>query len=121
MANPNMYTSNSILGETITRELTTTLTTTLLSGQSNKILKINTIIVANIDGVNATSFNLYLNDGVNTRAFAYQITVPAAASVVIIDRNSGFYLTESQTIEGGANLNQDLTITFSYEVISEVA
>jgi hypothetical protein len=117
MANPNIYTSDSIVGETITQELTTTLTTTLLSGQADKILKINTIIVANIDGTNATSFNLYINDGTNTRAFAYQVTVPAGAVVVIIDRNSGFYLTESQTIEGGSSLNSDLVATFSYEII----
>lgn len=121
MANPNIYTSNSIIGDTVTQQLTATLTTTLLSGQTNKILKINTIIVANIDGVNAASFDLYLNDGANTRAFAYQVTVPAQAVVVIIDRNSGFYLTESQTIEGGASLPNDLTVMFSYETISEVA
>ena len=117
MANPNIYNATSIIGDTVTVPLTTTLTTTLLSGVTDKILKINTIIVANIDGTNATSFNLYINDGVNTRAFAYQITVPAGATVVIIDRNSGFYLKESQTIEGGASLNSDLVATFSYEII----
>jgi hypothetical protein len=118
MANPNMISATSIIGDTITAELTTTLTTALLSGIANKILKINTIIISNIDGVNATSFNLYINDGVNTRAFAYQITVPVSASVVIIDRNSGFYLTENQIIQGGASLNADLVVTISYEIIS---
>jgi hypothetical protein len=118
MANPNIYSSTSIIGETIIKELTTTMTTALLSGQNNKVLKINTIIVSNIDGTNATSFNLYIDDGVVTRAFAYQITVPAGSSVVIIDRNNGFYLTESQIIEGGASLNSDLTVTISYEIIS---
>ena len=117
MANPNIYTSNSIVGDTITAALTTTLTTALLSGITDKILKINTIIVANIDGVNATSFNLYIDDGVTARAFAFQITVPAGSSVVIIDRNSGFYLKENQIIEGGASLNGDLVVTISYEII----
>ena len=117
MANPNIYSATSILGDTITVPLTTTLTSTLLSGQANKVLKVNTIIVANIDGVNAASFNLYINDGSNTRAFAYQITVPAGATVVIIDRNSGFYLKETQTIKGGASINSDLVATFSYEII----
>jgi hypothetical protein len=118
MANPNMISATSILGDTVTAELTTTMTTALLSGQTDKILKINTIIVANIDGTNATSFNMYIDDGANTRAFAYQITVPAGASVVIIDRNSGFYLKENQIIEGGASLNADLVATISYEIIS---
>ena len=118
MANPNIFGATTIIGETLTVPLTTTLTSTLLSGVSNKLLKINTIIIANIDGVNSSSFNLYINDGTNTRAFAFQITVPAGASVVIIDRNSGFYLKETQTIEGGASLNNDLVATFSYETIS---
>ena len=118
MANPNMISATSIIGDTITADLTTTMTTVLLSGVLNKILKINTIIVANIDGVNATSFNMYIDDGVNARAFAFQITVPPGSSVVIIDRNSGFYLKENQFIEGGASLNSDLVATISYEIIS---
>lgn len=117
MANPNIYSATSIIGETLTAALTTTMTTALLAGVANKVLKINTIMVANINGVNAASFNLYINNGVNTRAFAYQITVPAGSSVVIIDRNSGFYLKETQTLEGGANLNNYLVATISYESI----
>lgn len=117
MANPNIYGATSIIGETLTAELTTTMTTPLLSGVTDKILKINTIIVANIDGTNATSFNLYIDNGTTVRAFAYQITVPAGSSVVIIDRNSGFYLKENQILEGGASLNADLVATISYEII----
>lgn len=117
MANPNIYSATSIVGETITAELTTTLTTALLSGTANKIKKINSIIIANINSVNTASFNMYIDDGVNTRAFAFQISVPAGSSVVIIDRNSGFYLQESQIIEGGASLNGYLIATLSYEVI----
>lgn len=117
MANPNIYSSTSIIGETLTAALTTTMTTALLAGVVNKVLKINTIIIANINGVNAASFNLYIDDGVNTRAFAYQITVPAGSSVVIIDRNSGFYIKETQIIEGGANLNNYLVATISYEIL----
>ena len=117
MANPNIYNATSIVGDTVTVPLTTTLTSVLLSGIANKILKINTIIVANIDGTNSSSFTLYIDDGVAARAFAYQITVPAGASVVIIDRNNGFYLKENQFIEGGASLNDDLVATISYEII----
>jgi hypothetical protein len=111
MANPNIYSATSIVGETITADLTTTLTTALLSGTSNKVKKINSIIVANINSVNTASFNMYIDDGVNTRAFAYQISVPAGSSVVIIDRNSGFYLQDTQIIEGGASLNGYLIAT----------
>ena len=117
MANPNQLAATSITGETITAALTTTLTTALLSGIANKLIKVNSIIVSNIDGINTSSFNLYIDDGVNTRAFAYQISVPAGSVVIAIDRNSGFYITEGQTLEGGASLNGDLVATISYEII----
>jgi hypothetical protein len=40
------------------------------------------------------------------------------ASVVLIDRNSGFYITEGQEIRGGASLNNYLTALVSYETLS---
>lgn len=118
MANPNIINVATIQGETLTANLTTTFTTTLLSGITDKILKINSIIVSNIDGILPTSFNMYLVEGATTRPFAYQITVPGAASLVLIDRNSGFYLKEGQSIQGGASSTDDLAVLISYDVIS---
>ena len=56
MANPNIVNVTSILGETVFGVLTTTLTTVLLSNpaSSGKVLKINTVLISNVNGTVAT-------------------------------------------------------------------
>ena len=117
MANPNLYTATTITANTLTAALTTTSTTQILAGSANQVRKINTIIIANINGVNSARCNVSYFDGTNDRAFASQVSIPAGASVVLIDRNSGFYITEGQEIRGGASLNSYLTALVSYETL----
>lgn len=118
MANPNLGNAVSIIASTVTSNLTTTLTTTLLSGTANSVHKINSIIIANINGTNSASTTLSYYDGTNDRYFAYQVTVPAGSTVIVIDKGSGFYVTENAAIRGGASLNSYLTSLISYETLS---
>jgi hypothetical protein len=118
MANPNLYSATTITANTLTAALTTNSAITLLSGSANQVRKINTIVIANINGLNAASCNVSYFDGTNDRQFASQVSVPAGSTLVLIDRNSGFYITEGQEIRGGASLNSYLTALVSYETIS---
>lgn len=124
MANPNIVNVSDIRGKTTYAALTTTLTTVLLSNatNSNKVLKINSIMVANVDGVNAADVTLRINtlaSGSGTSyALANTIAVPADATLSIIDKTNSFYLEEDKSILGGANANSDLEIVISYEEIS---
>jgi len=61
MANPNIVSVSSIYGESVAFHLTTTLTTTLLTVSSNKLLKINNISCANVDGTNDAELTLYVS------------------------------------------------------------
>ena len=45
--------------------------------------------------------------------------VPADATLVLIDKNSSFYLEEGDILEGGASANSDLTYTISYEELDD--
>jgi len=54
MANPNIVSVSSILGESIGKGLTTDVTTVMLTVASNKLVKINYIQVANLDASTAT-------------------------------------------------------------------
>ena len=85
MANPNIVNVSSILGKTDTFALTTTLTTTLLTCATDKVYKINSIMIANIDGTNAADVTITYNDQTNTRAIASTISVPADATLSVID------------------------------------
>ena len=119
MAAPNIVNVTSILGKTDTFALTTTLTTTLLTCAADKVYKINSIIVANVDGTNAADVTVTYNDQSNTRAIASTISVPADSSLNVIDKNSSFYLEEGDSIEGGASANSDLVALISYEIMDD--
>ena len=120
MANPNIYNVSSILGVTVQAALTTTLTTEIITAvASNHVYKINSITVANIDGTSAADVSVFITkSGGSPIAIASTISIPADASLSLIDKNSGFYLQEGDNIEAGASAAGDLTITISYEDIS---
>ena len=119
MANPNIVNVTSILGKTDTFALNTTLTTTLITAASDKIYKINSIMIANVDGTNSANVTIAYNDQSNTRAIASTIAVPADATLTLIDKNNSFYLEEGDSIEGGASADNDLVCIISYEIIDD--
>ena len=119
MANPNLVAVTSIYGNSINGALTTTVTTDLLTCASNKLLKVNNIIVANIDGTNSATVTMgIIKSGGSVVLFASTIAVPADATLVLIDKNSSIYLEEGDILEGGASANSDLTYTISYEELA---
>ena len=124
MANPNIVNVTSILGETTYAALTTTLTTVLLANAaaSGKVYKVNSIMVANVDGTNAADVTVDINTaaggGGTSYALASTISVPADATLTLVDKNSSFYLMEDKSIVGGASANGDLEIIISYEIIN---
>jgi len=124
MANPNIVNVTSILGETVVGVLTTTLTTVLLTNvaSSGKVLKVNSVLISNVDGTNAAdvTFKLAANElGTSTAiAIASTIAVPADATLSLIDKTNSFYLMEDKALIGGASANSDLEYLISYEVIN---
>lgn len=62
MAAPNIVNVSSILGKTVGASLGLTATTDILTCASDKVLKINSIIIANVDGVAAADATVYFYD-----------------------------------------------------------
>ena len=125
MANPNIVSVNSIFGNTTGIALTTTLTTVLLANgtSSGKVFKVNSIMIANVDGTNAADVTVDYHTAANgtagsSFALAATISVPADATLNLVDKNSSFYLMENQSIIGGASADSDLECIISYEEIS---
>ena len=125
MANPNIVSVNSIFGNTTGFALTTTLTNVLLANatSSGKVFKIESIMVANVDGTNAADVTIDYHTAANgtagtSFALAATISVPADATLNLVDKNSTFYLMENQSIIGGASANSDLEVIIAYEDIS---
>ncbi len=124
MANPNIVNVTSILGDNSSVSLTTTAATSIVSNaaSSGKVLKINTIIAANVDGTNAAdiTINKYSAAALGGTAFpiASTVSVPADASLVIVDKTTAIYLKENESIGATAGVANDLVITCSWEDIS---
>jgi ribose 5-phosphate isomerase len=121
MAAPNLASISTITAKSLQASLTTTITTEILlnAADSGKVFKINSIIVANIDGTNAADATVAITkSGGSPIEIAKTISVPADATLIVVDRNAAIYLEEGDNIEAGANANGDLTITINYEELS---
>tara|TARA_Y100000294_G_scaffold129488_1_gene121320 strand:+ start:585 stop:977 length:393 start_codon:yes stop_codon:yes gene_type:complete len=129
MANPNIVSVSSIYGESVAFHLTTTLTTTLLTVSSNKLLKINSISCANVDGTNSATFNLYIAKANFTSGgvtnfdtsgdfyLAKTVNVPADDILNLLEKP--IYMMEADVLKGGASATSDLDLFVSYEVIDD--
>lgn len=124
MAAPNIVNVTTIYGKTVVANLTTTSATSVLSNaaSSSKVLKVNTLIVSNVDGTTAypITVNLYSAAALGGTAteIAYTITVPADSSVVIIDKGWPIYLEEDRSIGATAGTASKLKVVCSYEEIA---
>jgi hypothetical protein len=121
MAAPNIVNVTSIYGKTVGAALGVTTTTDILTCPSDKVLKINSIIVSNVDGTNAADATVYFYDSSAAAryALAYTISVPADASLVVLSKDTSIYLEESDQIEAGASAASDLQIVISYEELDD--
>jgi len=124
MAAPNIVDVSTITGKTTGGALDTTLTTVLLANAaaSGKVFKINSIIISNVDGTNAVDITIDYNTAAagsgTSYAIASTISIPADATLALIDKNTSFYLEEDKSIIGGAAVNGDAEYIISYEEIS---
>ena len=124
MANPNIVNVTTIYGNSSQTALSTTSATSLVSNAaaSGKVFKINSIVVANVDGTAAAdvTVNVYSAAALGGTAFAIAstISVPADASLIVTDKTTSFYLLENQSIGAIAGAANDLVVTASWEEIN---
>ena len=91
--------------------------TTVLDVPTDDVFKVNTIIIANIDGTNSADITIEVsvNNGTNYYAIAKTVPVPADSSLSIID--TALYLDETDILALTASVAGDLTYVISYELI----
>jgi len=124
MANPNLVNVAAIYGNNSSVSLTTTSATSVVSNaaSSGKVYKINMIMVANVDGTNAAdiTINKYSAAALGGTAFpiASTISVPADATLIILDKTTALYLLENESIGATAGTASDLVVTCSWEEIN---
>ena len=129
MANPNLINVTSVLGANAGFNLTNTATATLITVAADKLVKINRISCANVDGTNAADVDLFVDGmgsgstGVTTTGadatvyLAKTVTVPADTTLVLLD--TPIYLMEGDVLKGGASANSDLDLFVSFEILDD--
>ena len=124
MANPNIVSVASIYGKTVYDTDIAATAASLVSNaaSSGKILKINSLIIANIDGTNSADITVTLRNsagGTTYSTLANTVTVPADATLIVISKDTSIYLEEDMSLYVLASAAGDLSATCSYEEISE--
>lgn len=124
MANPNIVNVAAIYGNTSTTSLTTTSATSIASNaaSSGKVYRINSLVVANVDGTASADITINLYSaaalGGSATAIASTISVPADSTLIIVDKTTSFYLLEDKSIGAIAGSASDLVVTCSWEEIN---
>ena len=134
MANPNIAALTSIYGNTAyvipsTTGATTSWTyngTTALTGLTPATGTVNKITGLLVSNTTATA--AYATVGIGNNAtfgsatlvgyLAYQISVPAGATLIITDKTTDFYVTETQSVGVTSGTASALTFTATFEAIS---
>ena len=126
MANPNIVNVSSIYGKTVVDADIQTGSPVLLGAAcpADKILKINTLVIANIDGSNDADISVYLTgDTTNLIADAHYIaktiSVPADTTLVVISKDTSIYLLEGDYIAVESSATGDLSAVMSYEELDD--
>ena len=131
MANPNLFAATTASGTTTYYTPGGTAAVVLVpnAASSGQVFKINNIVAANVNGTSAvdTTIAIYTNGAVAqgsapSGGTAYPIvstvSVPADASLIVVDKTTGLYLMEGSSITVTSGTASGITYSISYEVIS---
>jgi hypothetical protein len=119
MANPNIVAVTTINGNTTVQSVTTSATAIVTNpSSSNKVYKINCLIISNIDGVNASDITVDLFRNSTAFRIVNTVSVLADSSFTAIDKTLSLYLLEGDSLRLTAGNNSRLQAVCSFEEIS---
>ena len=123
MTAPNIINVTSILGKTVFDADISVSDDALLTNavDSGKVLKVNSLIIANIDGTTSATITVTIKNVAGTVQgyLAYTVNVPADSTLVVISKDTGIYLEEDRVLHVDAGVAGDLSAVCSYEEIDD--
>jgi hypothetical protein len=124
MANPNLGSATNVYVNNASLSLTTTSAVQLVSNASasGKLFVLDSITVANVDPANAVTVTVTLYRTADNSGTAYElastVSVPAAASLIVVDKLQGISLLEAQSIYVTAGVASKLKVNASWKELS---
>jgi hypothetical protein len=124
MAAPNLVNVTTITGKIDGHALTTdtidNANSSVITAAADQLIKINSIIVANIDGINSVDIDVAVNLSGDARFYlAKTVAVPADSTLVVIGKDSPIYLEEGDELEARASAASDAELVVSYEILDD--
>ena len=117
MAAPNIVSVATITGKTAVIAVTNSATAIVTnSGSSGKVLKVNALYVANVDGASNYTLNVDIFRSSVAYRLAYLLVVPAGATIDVISKS--IYLEEGDSLRLTGSTTLKLEGIVSYEEIS---
>lgn len=118
MAAPNIVSVNTLIGKTDLMDVTTT-ATAITTCATDKLYKVNSLVISNVDGVNVADVTVDIYRGGTPYHIAKTVTVPADATLIVISKDMGIYLEEGDALRCTASADGDLQASCSYEIIDD--
>lgn len=123
MANPNLFAATSGYGVTsyLIPTATSATTWTALTPATGTVNKVENMVASNVTGSAAAitvSINSATGGGGTAYRIAYQISVPANASLIIVDKTTALYVGEGQSIVVTSGTTNAIEMTASYEALT---
>lgn len=121
MTAPNIAGLTTVTGKSVGVAVGTSATDLVANAaSSNKVFKINSVIVSNVDGTNTASVDVILDKAGEGGLYnlTKNIDVPAETTLVVVSKDTQLYLEEGDKITVTANAASDLQAICSYEEIS---
>ena len=123
MANPNIAGLTTVHGKFAGLKLASTSATPLVYNDTNvaanKVFKINSIVISNVDSTNSATVDVILRNNYSVDYhLAKGITVQANATLVVVSKDTQLYLEEDHKILVTASAANRLEAICSYEEIS---
>jgi hypothetical protein len=131
MAAPNILALTTATGKTTYYNPSGTTAVVLLANaaSSGTVLKINQIVAANVNGTSAVdcTVSIYTNGAVaqgsapsggTAYPIASTVSVPADASLIVVDKTTQIYLEEGTSITVTSGTASGISYSISYELMS---
>lgn len=117
MAAPNIVNVTSILGKTAVANITTVATTILENeSESGNVIKVNTLMVSNIDSSNIVAVDVNVVRSSASFCLIKSVSIPSTSSIDVLTKS--LYLEEGDSIAMLADANTHSQTVISYEVIT---
>lgn len=119
MAAPNIVNVATITAKTAVLNATTSATAIVTnSAASGKVLKINALHIANVNGTAAADITVDIYRSSTAYNMLYTVSVPNDSTLVAISKDTSIYLEEGDSLRLTASANSYLTGVCSYEELS---